>query len=581
MPCASGDSCVAGKCKSTVACNGGPACKGSLTCCSEGCTDTTADPQNCGGCGMPCAPDDTCVSSLCVAPLGCNSGPKCKSPDQCCAAGCTDTSDDPNNCGHCGTVCPLGESCVSSSCTPVTLCGTGPACTTGDTCCPSGCVDTSSDPSNCGGCGTPCAPPGVCTDGSCVTSEGGLNPFVNPTYLTPGVHSYTTIDIPAGVTVYVAGGGANSGTLELNATGNITIDGVIDLSGGPGTQNTITSESTESGSAGSGGYTGEPYQSASPSSPCGYVSGNPGLLGFAGEGTAGGCTIYTGCAFMFAGPEVFTALLADYGGGAGIFTGYRAYGSGGGGPAGGAPGALGAAYSGESDCAGAAGSGGAVNGQGALGGGAPYDGTAGVSGETQCPGVDPGVPPAYVGGGGGGSIGPFASADLAVVTTFQTGSGGGGGSADYLNRPEFGGSSGGGGGGGALRLSTPATINITGQVLARGGAGGDAFIGTGSVTDCNPQPGAGGGGGSGGVIYMSAPTITVAAGAVISTAGGAGGAQSEFATGGGGGTGGTGRIRLSVSPSTCTLSGTFTPPLASGCTATSTSGKTYVGVYPN
>ena len=212
------------------------------------------------------------------------------------------------------------------------------------------------------------------------------------------------------------------------------------------------------------------------------------------------------------GPEIFTALLADYGGGAGIFTGYRAYGSGGGGAAGGAPGALGAAYSGEEDCAGASGSGGATDGTGALGGGAPYDGKAGVSGETQCAGLFSGVPPAYVGGGGGGSIGPFASADLAVATTFQPGSGGGGGSADYLNRPQFGGTSGGGGGGGALRLSTPGTISISGQVLANGGVGGDAFIGTGSVTMCNPQPGAGGGGGSGGLIYMSAPTITVASG---------------------------------------------------------------------
>jgi hypothetical protein len=404
---------------------------------------------------------------------------------------------------------------------------------------------------------------------------------VNPTYLTPGVHNYTTIDIPAGVTVYVAGGGAGSGTLQLFATGDITIDGTLDLTGGPGTQNTITSESTRSGSAGSGGYTGEPYQSASPSAPCGYVSGNPGLLGFAAEGTAGGCTIYTGCTFMYAGPQVFTAMLANYGGGAGIFSGYRAYGSGGGGPAGGAPGALGAAYPGQQDCAGASGSGGAVNGQGGLGGGGPYDGTAGVLGQTQCPGLTSSVPKAWVGGGGGGSIGPFAAADLAVASTFQCGSGGGGGSSDYLNRPAFGGSSGGGGGGGALLLSTPTTISISGQVLANGGAGGDAYIGTGSTTGCDPQPGSAGGGGSGGVIMMSAPTITVGLSGVISAVGGAGGAQSEFATGGAGGNGGVGRIRLSVNPSTCSLNGSFSPPLVSGCTAGSKSGATYIGVYPD
>jgi hypothetical protein len=589
--CTSEQTCTKGMCKNLPKCNGGPPCTDGQTCCASGCTDTSSDPNNCGACGKQCGPDETCASGMCQSAFNCNGGPACMSPDQCCSDGCTDTTSDNENCGKCGKVCPLGDSCIMSVCTPSVTCNSGPACSPGFSCCPSGCVNESTDPNNCGGCGTPCSPPETCIEGFCVDNEGALNPFVNPTYLTPGSHNYTSIDIPAGVTVYVAGGGPGSGTLILNATGPIIVDGTIDVSGGPGTQNTITSETTETGSAGSGGYTGEPYQSAAPSAACGFVAGNPGLLGFNAEGTAGGCMIFTGCDFgtEMGGcsgspgicPEVFTAGLASWGGGAGIFTGYRAYGSGGGGPAGGAPGALGAAYPGEQDCAGVAGAGGAVSGQGALGGGPPYDGTAGVSGQTQCAGLATGVPPAYVGGGGGGSIGPFASADLAVASTFQTGSGGGGGSADYLNRPEFGGSSGGGGGGGALMLSTPASITINGEVFAKGGVGGDAFIGTGSATGCNPQPGAGGGGGSGGVIYLSAPTITVGSGATISAAGGAGGAQSEFATGGAGGAGGLGRIRVSVTPSSCSLSGSFDPPLVSGCAAASKSGFAFVGVYPN
>ena len=169
-----------------------------------------------------------------------------------------------------------------------------------------------------------------------------------------------------------------------------------------------------------------------------------------------------------------------------------------------------------------------------------------------------------------------------MTTTFQTGSSGGGGSADYLNRPVFGGTSGGGGGGGALRLATPATITVTGQLFANGGVGGDSVIGT-PAPDCNPQPGAAGGGGSGGVIYLSAPSVTVTSAATISAAGGLGGAQSEFATGGAGGNGGLGRIRVSVAPASCSLVGSFTPPLASGCSATpgGTTGAVYVGVYPN
>jgi hypothetical protein len=393
----------------------------------------------------------------------------------------------------------------------------------------------------------------MCIDSTCTNNQGVFNPTVNPTYLSPGVHSYSSINIPAGITVYVAGAGANSGTLSLNATGPVTIAGVINLSGGPGTQNTITSQNTEAGEAGGGGFTGEPYESAAFSTACSFVAGNGGSLGDAVAGTAGSCTVASTTTCLSMNDQeslLFAAPAATYGGGGGVFTGYRAYGGGGGGPAGGAPGGLGAAYPGEADCSGASGGGGAVNGQGGAGSG-PYAGSAGMIGQTQCAGLMPGVPPAYVGGGGGGGIGAAAIADLAVANTFQTGSSGGGGSADYLNRPVFGGTSGGGGGGGALKISSGASIAITGQVLANGGPGGDAVIGIGSDAMCNPQPGAAGGGGSGGVIYLAAPTISVSPGATVSAAGGPGGAGSEFATGGGGGKGGLGRIRLSMNPGTC------------------------------
>jgi hypothetical protein len=425
----------------------------------------------------------------------------------------------------------------------------------------------------------------MCVDSTCTNSEGAFNPTVNPTYLSPGVHSYSTINIPAGITVYVAGAGAASGTLSLSATGAITIAGTIDLSGGPGTQNTITSQSTQAGEAGGGGFTGEPYQSAPGSAACSFVAGNGGSLGDAIQGSAGTCHVASSTACVTMNDQnslLFTVPVSTYGGGAGVFTGYRAYGGGGGGPAGGAPGGLGAAYPGEADCTGVSGGGGATNGQGGAGTG-PYKGSAGTIGQTQCAGLQAGVPPAYVGGGGGGAIGAAAAADLAVTATFQTGSAGGGGSADYLNRPVFGGTSGGGGGGGALKLSSAASITITGSVLANGGPGGDAVIGIGSDAMCDPQPGAAGGGGSGGLIYLAAPTISVAAGATVSAAGGAGGAGSEFATGGAGGKGGVGRLRFSIGTPGCAgLSGSFTPGLPTGCTAgTSTAGSAYFGTYPN
>lgn len=417
-----------------------------------------------------------------------------------------------------------------------------------------------------------CQPP-------CDGHEGAFAPSANPTYLSAGFHTFTSFTIPAGSVVYVTGGA----TLDLCVTGHVEIDGTLDLSGGPGTEAIIASASTQQGRAGSGGNTGTPTSAAQPMFNCQFIAGVPGANGAAVTGSAGSCTVMRNTMCDMGSPLISASTPATYGGGAGIFSGYRAYGSGGGGYGGGAPGALGRAYPGEQDCTGTTGGGGATAGAGGNGGSMIYNGANGVLGQTQCPGVAPGVPAAYVGGGGGGSIGTASASDLAVLSTFYPGSGGGGGSADYLNRPAFGGTSGGGGGGGALRIRTAADIAISGQVLANGGGGGDSNIGTPMGAGCDPQPGSAGGGGSGGVIYLSAPTIRVAPSATVSAVGGMGGAQSVFANGGAGGGGGLGRIRLSVTPSSCMLAGTFTPPLAAGCapTAPAVAGSTFIGVYPN
>jgi hypothetical protein len=63
---------------------------------------------------------------------------------------------------------------------------------------------------------------------------------------------------------------------------------------------------------------------------------------------------------------------------------------------------------------------------------------------------------------------------------------------DYLNRTALGESCGGRGGGGALRVWSDTRITINGRVLANGGDGGDAYIGTHHAADCQPQPGAAG-----------------------------------------------------------------------------------------
>jgi hypothetical protein len=72
-------------------------CGGGLTVCSSACTNTTIDPNNCGGCGTTCntAGGLSCVSSACVCPGGLTD----------CSNVCRDLTSDNNNCGGCGTTC--------------------------------------------------------------------------------------------------------------------------------------------------------------------------------------------------------------------------------------------------------------------------------------------------------------------------------------------------------------------------------------------------------------------------------------------------------------------------------------------
>ena len=357
---------------------------------------------------------------------------------------CANTSTDPNNCGSCGNACSLPHAmagCTSAQCSiamcvaPYADCNNLPTDGCGD-------LNTNTDPNHCGGCNMACAANDTCSAGTCAPistgSEGAFDPVTNPTYLSPGLHNFTTINVPAGAVVYVAGGGALSGTLDLRATGHIQIDGTIDVSGGPGTQSVVASTTTQNGRAGSGGYTGTPQSATQSTLSCQFISGNPGPNGSGAMGSNGSCVVISATACLTdTDPQssIWTSAVAQYGGGAGVFTGFRAYGSGGGGSAGGAPGALGAPYPGEMDCSGVSGGGGASNGQGGSSSNAVYNGAPGVLGTTQCAGTMAGVPPHSYGGGGGGSIGAQAASDLAVSSTFYPGSGGGGGSADYLDRP--------------------------------------------------------------------------------------------------------------------------------------------------
>ena len=87
--------------------------------------DTTNDALNCGACGVVCALDDHCVSSVCT--------PDCEKSEfgsKWCAADrkldrnvgrCVDLTTDFWNCGSCGNFCSLGVSptkCYNGRCLP-------------------------------------------------------------------------------------------------------------------------------------------------------------------------------------------------------------------------------------------------------------------------------------------------------------------------------------------------------------------------------------------------------------------------------------------------------------------------------
>lgn len=461
---------------------------------------------------------------------------------------------DLNNCGGCGVACML-PAMGSNQVATCAMGRCGLSCRAGfgdcDGMAANGCeTDLSVDAMNCGMCGNACGGGVTCQRSVCTQfpsdgTDGAFAPMAD-IQIMPRIYHFTTILIPAGVTVTVGG----TGEAELRATGNIEINGILDVSGGNGGNGTAFAD-CNGPTGGAGGETGHPTTAANPRVAAGGGRGAPGANG----------------AILFGGGGV--PLGGANGGGAGAGPTYRS-GAGGGGSAGGGGG--GAATSTPQACVG--GSGGSANG-----------GTGGIGGtgsNNQCQGGRGGVAPgAYAGGngpdqmaanlpgcsGGGGSIGARSAADLSVANSFVGGSGGGGGGVGNPRGCDAYSAGGGGGGGGAVRLATIGSIAIRGQVLANGGRGGN---GNGGL------PVGGGGGGSGGVIDIRAPSINISG--QVSAEGGVGG-QSGIG-GNAGGAGGLGRIRISANRATCTLSGMFSPVLASGCMPAAMAERVYVTAYP-
>ena len=126
------------------------------TLCGDVCVDTDWDPNNCGGCGVPC---DTAAGELCSNG---QCGTQCGGGTIQCGDSCVNIANNEQHCGGCDSPCDPGEFCVSSSCQS--------SCTLTD--CGGECVDTNWDPTHCGGCTTVCDPGQVCVNGLCSNDCG-------------------------------------------------------------------------------------------------------------------------------------------------------------------------------------------------------------------------------------------------------------------------------------------------------------------------------------------------------------------------------------------------------------------------
>jgi hypothetical protein len=140
------------------------------------CVTPTTDVNNCGACGTVCPARAnaraTCASGTCG--ITCQTGfGNCNGNN---ADGCeVDTNTNTSNCGACGTVCPAranaATTCQAGTC--------GFTCNTGFANCDgnagNGCeVNLQTDASNCGTCGNRCS--GSCNAGSCGCLSGGRLP---------------------------------------------------------------------------------------------------------------------------------------------------------------------------------------------------------------------------------------------------------------------------------------------------------------------------------------------------------------------------------------------------------------------
>jgi hypothetical protein len=248
-------------------------------------------------------------------------------------------------------------------------------------------------------------------DSGSTGADGVFNPTANGTLAVApsGVFNFTTVNIPAGVTVRFTHNAANTPVTVL-ATGNVTIAGTLDVSGAPGRNGTLTTSLARSaGSGGPGGFDGGDGVNGLVSTTGGAGLGPGGSGGGTGNNAGGGSA-----GFLVAGVN-----------------GPNGFGTGGGG---GVPYATNTLLP-------------LIGGSGGGGAGAPFGNTG-------------------AGGGGGGGALLIASSGTITVTGTILAQGGSGG----LDPGQFPGPGrGGGGSGGAVRLVATTLAGSGGTINVNGG----------------------------------------------------------------------------------------------------------------
>lgn len=276
-------------------------------------------------------------------------------------------------------------------------------------------------------------------------ADGAFAPTANITVQLPpsGVLHYTTVNIPAGVTVKFAKNSANTAVVMLT-TGDVTIAGAIDISGGAAqtTKYGLAGDMNKGGISGPGGFDGGRggLQEQNRKGGTGYGPGGAGggiHVGTNVESTGADCYQRVqgggGGGFAAAG-EPSKCLQFNNGFSANQRTGY-------GGPQ----------YGANSMLPLVGGSGGGGGGGGPNGWSLPGSG----------------------GGGGGGALMIVASgaATLSGTINARGGNGGAINNGDCNTSLRDSGGAGGGGSGGAVRILTSA-FGGTGSINAGGGTGG-------------------------------------------------------------------------------------------------------------